>query len=437
MSRPGHHTPRRPPDRGRQRAGALTSTARAPQRSPRDSARVRSLDGVRGVAALVVVVHHALQLHPTFARVQAEQSATGESATVWALTHTPLHVLWAGEEAVLVFFVLSGFVLALPATRGPVAWGRYYPRRLVRLYLPVWASLVVAVGLRAALPPGAPTDDRSPWLQDRATAPLGEVWHDAALLDGTGLLNSPLWSLRWEVLFSLALPAYLLLLRRRRPWVAVAEAGALVGLIGLGTMTDSLALRYLPVFGLGVLLAHHDDRLAGVVSWVQRRRHAGATWALVGVGIATLLTARWLVDGLPSPPRVLEAVASAATILGAVAVVLLPLGWAGCARALESPAAQWLGVRSFSLYLVHEPVLVAVALGLPVAWGVWPAALVGGVAALGATTLFFRYVERPSIALARRAGGRGPGRSRQAGTRSAAVQPAVQDRSATSGRQTG
>lgn len=388
----------------------MTSTVGSPQAVPSDAARVRSLDGVRGLAALVVVLHHALQIDPTFARVQARGSAAGEGPLVWALTHTPLHVLWAGEEAVLVFFVLSGFVLTLPATRRPIRWRDYYPRRLLRLYVPVWGSLVLAVALQVAL--AARADDAvSPWVHDRALTDPGEVWHDAALLGGTGLLNSPLWSLRWEVFFSLALPLYLWVLHRRggrRAWVDVA---GLVVLIGVGTVTGSAALRYLPVFGLGVVLAFHRDRLAAAGAWLDGHRRPVLLWAAAAVVVATLLTARWLVAGLSSSPVLLDALASAASIAGAVAVVLLALHWASCARTLERRSLQWAGSRSFSLYLVHEPVLVAAALVIGPAWGTWPAATVGIALGLATATAFFRVVEAPSTVLATRAGRLARGRT--------------------------
>lgn len=379
-------------------------TTTGPRQVAGDATRVRSLDGVRGLAALIVVLHHAMQLHPTFARVQAQESAAEAGAPVWALTHTPLHVLWAGEEAVLIFFVLSGFVLTLPATRGPVAWRRYYPRRLVRLYLPVWASVALAVALRAAFASGGAGASGSTWLHARAAAPLGDAWHDAVLLDGTGLLNSPLWSLRWEVLFSLALPLYVLALRRTTAWGAAAQATALMALIGVGTLADVAALRYLPVFGLGVVVARHQDLITSALDRLQRRRRSPVLWSSATVVIVVLLTARWLVDALPTAPRLMEAAASAATIAGAVAVVLLPLCWPRCASSLESPGVQWLGTRSFSLYLVHEPVIIAVALVVPVAWGVWPTFAIGLLVALGATDVFYRLVERPSISLARAVG---------------------------------
>lgn len=401
------------------------ATADAPA-AARSAARIHSLDGVRGIAALVVVIHHALHLDPTFARVQAAVSAAGESPTVWALTHTPLHIVWAGEEAVLVFFVLSGYVLALPSTRGPVSWRTYYPRRLVRLYLPVWAAIMLAVALKAPFG-SASAPERGAWLRERAAVPLSEAWHDSLVVDGAGLLNSPLWSLQWEVIFSLALPAYLLLRRRRSRWVVV-EAVALLGLVGVGTVTGWFALRYLPIFGLGVLLAQHPHALDGASSWLDARRRPRLAWGLVVTAVVTLLTARWIVRGLPEPSRLLEAAASAATIVGAVAVLLVALRWAPGTAALEAPAVQWLGARSFSLYLVHEPVIVATALALPRSWGTAPVAVLGVVAAFAVTVAFYRLVERPSIDLARRAGrvGRGlraPSRRSSSGRQPGATTP--------------
>ncbi len=382
----------------------MTSARPAPDApaAARADARLRSLDGVRGIAALVVVVHHALHLDPTFARVQAAVSAAGESTGVWAFTHTPLHLVWAGEEAVLVFFVLSGYVLTLPSTRRPVHWREYFPRRLVRLYVPVWAAIVLAVSLKAMLEPVSVAECGA-WLHSRASAPLGDAWHDAALVAGAGLLDSPLWSLQWEVLFSLGLPLYLLLRRRGTRWVAV-EAVGLLAIVGVGTATGSMALRYLPIFGLGVLLAQHPQVLDGISGWLDGRRRPRVAWGLVVASVAVLLTARWIVRGLPEPSRILEAAASGATVVGAAAVVLVALRWAPGAAVLERPGVQWLGARSFSLYLVHEPVIVATALVLPLSWGPAPVAAVGVTAAFAVTMAFYRLVEQPSIELSRRVG---------------------------------
>jgi peptidoglycan/LPS O-acetylase OafA/YrhL len=73
---------------------------------------------------------------PAFAEVQ--YGAPAQGLLITALSYTPLHLVWAGPEAVLVFFVLSGLVLsAATQGRSDFRWSAYYPSRLMRLYLPV------------------------------------------------------------------------------------------------------------------------------------------------------------------------------------------------------------------------------------------------------------------------------------------------------------
>ncbi|WP_368259248.1 acyltransferase family protein, partial [Blautia wexlerae] len=75
--------------------------------------RLRSLDGLRGLAAVIVLVHHALLVIPALAAPYYGQ--TVQPGLPWLLVHTPLHLLWAGTEAVYLFFILSGLVLTLAA----------------------------------------------------------------------------------------------------------------------------------------------------------------------------------------------------------------------------------------------------------------------------------------------------------------------------------
>ncbi len=77
--------------------------------------RYRSLDGLRGVAALVVVVHHCLLTSIVLAATYRGGTTSGWGLSE-LLTRTPLHLLWDGTGMVLVFFVLSGFVLTLAFT---------------------------------------------------------------------------------------------------------------------------------------------------------------------------------------------------------------------------------------------------------------------------------------------------------------------------------
>lgn len=103
----------------------------------RTAARYSSLDGLRGLAASVVVLHHCFLVSPQLAQALDSRGTGLIEPWVWWSTFTPVHLLWAGREAVYIFFILSGFVLTLPLLRaGRPSWRAYYPRRLVRIYFP-------------------------------------------------------------------------------------------------------------------------------------------------------------------------------------------------------------------------------------------------------------------------------------------------------------
>src|SRR5258708_1451464 len=84
-----------------------------------DRDRIGSLDALRGLAALTVVVQHVLSTYGTIHSwdIAAEQHQIGP----FLATRTPLGIFYAGDAAVILFFTLSGFVLALPflSGRGP------------------------------------------------------------------------------------------------------------------------------------------------------------------------------------------------------------------------------------------------------------------------------------------------------------------------------
>ena len=68
------------------------------------------INGTRGVAALqVVLLHYCAFFFPGFSRVQPQ----GHFAWETTLTNTPLYFLIDGQNAVSIFFIMSGFVLTL------------------------------------------------------------------------------------------------------------------------------------------------------------------------------------------------------------------------------------------------------------------------------------------------------------------------------------
>ncbi|MBK1661490.1 hypothetical protein CKO45_25100 [Paracraurococcus ruber] len=226
--------------------------------------RIHALDSLRGIAALSVVLYHCLLVWPSLHATLADHGVpffhtAQDPLAVALLTIPPPSLLWAGREAVLLFFVLSGFVLAQSFLRGPQPWLPFILRRACRLLLPCLA-VTLPVALLVALADPSPQPGWSVWVTGHwAEAPtLGQLTSHALLLAQPYDLNSPLWSLHYEWRISLAFPL-LVLLGATGPGRAMlaslagmALAAAEMRLLGSDWLSS---LFFLPHFMLGVLLA--------------------------------------------------------------------------------------------------------------------------------------------------------------------------------------
>ncbi|MCB5274771.1 hypothetical protein BJG92_02308 [Arthrobacter sp. SO5] len=350
------------------------------------------MDGLRGIAALVVVACHVLSTLPGIGSVvEGDRSAGLSTAGEWTV-FSPLHVLWNGTPAVHLFFVLSGFVLVLPfTTPGSGSWAQYYAKRFLRLYLPAWASLVVAVALITLIPRTA-SPLQSPWADMYVIDPsVGQVLKDASLMLNASTINIPLWSLKWEVAFSLLFPAYVFLaVRWRRLWFLKIGVALLLAVVG--AVQDLEWLSYLPIFLIGAVLGVERERIGELIRSLPR-----FVWLLVAAAGLFLANAEWI-----SPDKPITGVRAVVTA-GAVLLVLLFVYCQSAKRLGDTGVAQWLGRVSFSLYLVHLPIILA---GVTLLRSVsLPLALAVSVAAsFAAAGLFHRYVEQPAQRLSIAAG---------------------------------
>ena len=281
--------------------------------------RLRALDGLRGVAAVVVLLHHAFLTVPALARPDdVTEAADRDSPLVWALIHTPLHLGWAGTEAVYIFFVLSGLVLALPVLRSEsFSWLEYFPRRAARLYLPVAAAVLWGLLLVWRVPRDNTGARWARWVVARPNLPSWSgVGHDLTLLGGESHLISPFWLLQWELWFSLLLPLYVLgvvLVRRLPLWVPVA---GLVAMVAAGVFLDNKALVHLPMFAIGAVIASRLPELTQRAASIRPRG-----WALAGVAATVLVTAHWWLLALTTNLTVLR-FGTPLALLGATGYVL-------------------------------------------------------------------------------------------------------------------
>lgn len=363
------------------------------------SQRIHSLDGLRGVACLaVLLLHIAMMLE------------------LWGPDGT--YPLIPGTPAVIVFFVLSGVVLSIvPLERLRAGraydWLGYYPRRVVRLGIPL--AVAVALGIAAGYAAWCMgSTGRSATAVAFSGTPQ-QVVHDALMqfdvlffvsddtqnLFGDPLVrvNSPVWSMGWELWFSLTLPlAVACLARVRRDGAAIV--GILAGVF-VSHWCGYFPLRLCLTFWLGVILARHLPEVSAL-----RLPVSFETVTLVAL-LGAIELAQAAQAGLLGP---LDALALAAlqTLMNAACAGLVALAMTDglVRRVLSTRPARFLGTVSFSLYLTHSLVIGGLEVVLP-AIGVTDGlaqACVAVVSCLVCAAVFRRLVERPAIDLSRRVG---------------------------------
>ena len=362
---------------------------------------VPELDSLRGVAALVVLLNH---FHLAWLAAGAPR---------WLQHFRVNPLLWLlvdGHASVMLFFMLSGFVLMLPHLREP-GRAQSYPafvlRRFLRIYPTYWAALAVAAAL-CALFSGKPSVGHIIGVNWPSPPDVHSLWRHLLLLLPVEIhrYDNPVWSLVHEARISLVFPLIALAaLRLSLPWtLAVAALCSLLSPVALTHFESTLpvdmqmtawahTLKYCGIFLLGAALAR---RRAAAVALLDR---------LPRYGRAALLAGALLLYLYPVPGwRLLE---RGDLCCGAAAGVLLTFALrrnGTPARLLRLRPVHFLGRISYSLYLVHLPVLMALCAVLPqripFPW-VFPLFL---AVSLLAATLLHRLVEVPSIALSRQAG---------------------------------
>ncbi len=378
--------------------------------------RFYELDSLRGLAAAIVVFDHFDYLVPP--RLHS------------AIDRSPLKILVNGHNAVILFFVLSGFVLTRPyVRRSALQYRDFLLKRVCRIYLPYLAALALSI-LADALSPNLngelssmPGSNR--WIDQTWSQPI-TVWpvFQHILFIGhypTFQFNAAFWSLVYEMRISLAFPFIALAVLRWRPRRTLAAALLVwVGSILLNHFGPALlhgspdnvgdvasTLFYAVFFILGALLA---KKLHTADAWFRRRN---------ALEVAALAIASILLFGYAAPllaQRHLPAgAADLCTGLGTLGLIVLAVNCDPLQRFLTSPAIHHLGKISYSLYLMHGTVLFILIhtlfgrVPLPVLF-----ALYLGLT-LAATEVFHRLIELPTMHLGRRLTAARPPRQQSSG----------------------
>jgi len=342
-------TERPPPTTGSAAPAARTIAATRP-------GRVVGMDGIRGLAALAVVLNHIFE--------RAWPGYPGAN-------HAPFWAAWMiyGRGAVVIFIALSGFSLGLgPARSG---WrfkslATYAHRRAWRILPPYWAALGFSLVMTwyVLAQPGWPVPN------GKSVVVYGLLVQDAFSQGyhggfwAAGSPNRAFWSIAIEAQLYFLLPLLLLLVRRVSARAMVGLVAAIVVTIGLlgphVPLMNSALVKFTPdlavLFAVGLLGA-------GIVTAGERTR--SRPWAGYALAAAVPAIVLMVVKG---------------PMWSNLNLFWLDLAWApavGCflaaiatsrprpvVRFLDSRMPRSLGSCSYSLYLTHMPIVIAVSYGL-------------------------------------------------------------------------
>jgi peptidoglycan/LPS O-acetylase OafA/YrhL len=308
---------------------------------PAAAPRNLSLDGLRGIACLLVYFFH----------------------TGFNFRYGP--IVLVGSAGVHIFFVLSGFLMfgpflpSLLGKRPPPSLWRYMVRRTTRIYPPFLVSLICFTAIRYAI------GIKPPSVRNVALHGLlvFNYFDPSYYMD----INGVYWTLAIEAQFYVLLPLVLIPLAKHaagRPAIAIALFMS-VGIISryLESHMPSNSrwasfqslLSHLDMFGLGMAAAwisHRDgERIA---------RSAPIRWGIMVLGVAILLGfSSWIALQMQGSwhtgsSRLEVTIASFGLCLGPAMIVLSAVNWPGGGPVLlTNRPIVWVGMVSYSLYLYH------------------------------------------------------------------------------------
>jgi peptidoglycan/LPS O-acetylase OafA/YrhL len=366
------------------------------------------LESVRGIGALLVLlIHSCVWL--------AGDNWSLLSRTLWQLETADelvrrlLLVLINGNAALSLFFVLSGFVLALSLSRdhrvAPATAGAFTARRFLRIYPALAVNLVLMVAVLFAMQALFPS-------LGVHVPTSSELTDNLLLVDYR--VNGPTWSLLVELLaIPLLLFCHFATRRFGMPGLLVILALCIAGLFfgdrvlipllhpagPFAAIARAYLVDYQFMFVFGMVVA----------AWHARGVRIDARLARGGfvVALLALMSARALFGFNARSTFLIEGLAS-----GTIIALLVASQRSAVHRALEWHPVRFLGRVSYSFYLYHGtalaivgPVLVAL-MSFPWLHGnPYSAAALTAAAALvvtvGLAALSYRWVERPSMRLGR------------------------------------
>lgn len=358
--------------------------------------RIEQLDSIRGLAAMSVFISHIILVKTeifTFAM------------------NTPLKLFTDGHAAVMLFFVLSGFVLSLAfLNKDKMLYISYLIKRIFRIYIPYLVAIAIAM-VSSVYFFNNSIKGLSSWFESSWTElPNIELIIEHVFILGnihTDTFNNVIWSLVHELRISLIFPLVVLIIKRMDIKWSLLSCFILSLLSGLnnvysfqtsnGLLTNYFTtIHYVSIFILGILVAKYRTKL--IIFY--KKLPIYIKWMFFILSLLIYNFADTIIPYILSYPVFrphLLIVEEYFQALGGIGFIISAIGSDQVARFLMKKPFMLLGKISYSLYLFHLIVLLScvhLLFGIIPLWGIL---IISIVLSIGVSTATWYLIENPCL----------------------------------------
>jgi peptidoglycan/LPS O-acetylase OafA/YrhL len=376
-----------------------------------DSSRVESLDSIRGIASLIVLAGHFYVSLPAF-RDHADSLLHSLSQPWNFLLYCLIKLIIAGKFSVILFFVLSGFVLTISLTKRKQSYKKFMLTRFFRIYPVLFISVMLSYALHIYIDSNnintLPQGQLEKPVQNSIENLIGHL-----MLIGLSpqhiYLDNPIWSLVHEFRISLLFPFLLLLFINKKPGLimllsllaSAASAYFVFSATGIPptgysekdiAATLATTIYFIVFFSIGILIALKRDQISNIMNKFQPI----IKFLLILFPLSCIILSSKYFTNLNSM------LVDYTLGVGAAILIILALNWPSLARLLSIRPLLWLGHISYSLYLVHKVILYAVDKSFGDILPYWQIIAVVVILSLLCADIMARLVEYPCIKLGKK-----------------------------------
>lgn len=365
--------------------------------------RYDEIDSLRGIAALTVIISHGLAIFALPGNL---------------LDITPLYFFWSSHEAVIFFFVLSGFVLTLPFLNREIKYFSYLIKRVLRIYLPYMVAVCFTFFSYFLFSKMGNLNGLGTWVQTKWTEDpsVVSILQHFLLLGNfeTTTYNPAIWSLVQEMRISIIFPLLVLLVVKWKTKHVIA-IGITLSLIGCSNVIFEFqssagnhtslfdTLHYIFMFLIGSILAKNKALL--ILQYQNYSHKFKVVIIIMAFGFYLYSRVAYMVPhlfGYELITEIMTYIRDWGIAIGAGMFIIIAISSEKIAGYLRGRLLSMNGKLSYSTYLYHSPILLvlfSVFNGLLNHWITFALSIV-------LTYLFaylsWKFIELPSIKIGRK-----------------------------------